>query len=64
MIFYHNEYCLINFVISQRQNDVICINKINKYVNESSFNCCNEFNLHPKFPCEAGNFWNNLRMCV
>jgi len=64
IIFYHNEYCLLNFVISQRQNDVICINKINKYVNESSFNCCNEFNLHPKFPCEAGNVWNNLRMCV
>jgi len=31
------------------------------YVNELSFSYCNEFNLYPKFPSEAGNFWNNPR---
>jgi len=29
---------------------------------ELSFSCCNEFNLYPKFPSEAGNFWNNPRI--
>jgi len=57
--FYNSEYCLLNFIISQCQNNVICINK---YVNELSFSCCNEFNLYPKFPIEAENFWDNPRM--
>ena len=59
IIFYHSKYRLLNFVISQRQNDVNCINN---YVNELSFSYCNEFNLYPKFPSEAGSFWNNPRM--
>jgi len=59
IIFYHSEYRLLNFVISQRQNDVICINN---YVNELPFSYCNEFNLCPKFPSDAGNFWNNPRI--
>jgi len=29
------------------------------YANELSFSCCSEFNLRPKFPSEAGDFWNN-----
>ena len=53
IIFYHSEYRLLNFVISQSQNDVICIN--NYYVNELPFSYCNEFNLYPEFPSEAGN---------
>ena len=50
IIFYHSEYHLLNFVINQRQNGVICINN---YVNELPFGCCGEFNLCPKFPSEA-----------
>ena len=59
IIFYHSEYHLLNFVISQCQNNVNCINN---YVNELPFSYCNEFNLYPKFPSEAGNFWNNPSM--
>ena len=55
---YHSEYRVLNFVISQRQNDVICINNC---VNELSFSYCIEFNLYSEFPSEAENFWNNPR---
>jgi len=56
IIFYHSEYDVLNIVINQLQNDVICINN---YVNKLSFSCCSEFNLYPKFPSQAGNFRNN-----
>jgi len=58
VIFYHSEYRLLNFVISQRQNDVNCINN---YINELCFSYSIEFNLYLEFPSKAGNFWNNPR---
>ena len=53
IIFYHSKYRLINFLISRRLNDVICINK---HANELSFSCWNEFNLYPNFPFRPETF--------
>ena len=62
---------MLNFALNQCKNDIICISKyinnvicVDKYVSELSFSCCTEFDLYPKFHCEAGNVWNNPRRAV